>query len=59
MGPEGKSMRGLQGQFSSLMKIHLWEETALLFLDITICERTPGIAEAILLNEGSLPEMAK
>lgn len=52
-------MRGLQGQFSSLMKIHLWKETALLFLDITVCERTPGIAEAILLNEGSLPEMAK
>lgn len=59
MVPEGKSMRGLQGQFSSLMTIHIWEETALLFLDLTICERTPDIAEAILLSEGSLPEMAK
>lgn len=52
-------MRGLQGKFSSLMKIHIWEEVAFFFLlDITICERIPGITEAILLKR-SLPEMAK
>lgn len=56
MGPEGKSARRLQGKFS-LMERHNWEEIALLPLDI-ICERILGLAAAILLNEGSLPEMA-
>lgn len=51
MGPEGKSMRGLQEKFSSLMKIHIWEEAAFFFSWYYICERIPGITEAILFKE--------
>ena len=61
MGPEGKSARGIQGKFCSLMKRHMWEEAAFIpyiWSPSIIGERIPGIAAA-LVKWGELPLMAK